>query len=295
MTCLRSGRAQLSCLAALLVGLVRLTRCHAEIPLVLLVSFDGFRWDYLKIANEQGYNTPNFNRLIDNGVSIHNGGLKNAFITKTFPNHFTLVTGLYEENHGIVANDFFDSGFNETFRVGAIESENRKWWDGMSAEVFRGVEPIWVTNERKGGSRASGAYFWPGSVVDNQRPTYTRCFSKNADFKIGVRTVIEWFTKPDDPINLGLLYFDEPDRTGHREGAASTKVLEMVVVLDGILGELLTSLKKHDLMGRMNIIVTSDHGMVNTTKMIYLDQADASLFTVYGASPVWNIRPNPGY
>lgn len=295
MKCLRSGRALLSCLAALMVGFVRLTRCHAQIPLALLVSFDGFRWDYIKIANEQGYKTPNFNRLIDNGVSIDNGGLKASFITKTFPNHYTLVTGLYEENHGIVGNDFFDSDFNETFDIRNVESENRKWWDGKSAEVFRGTEPIWVTNDRMGGSRASGTYFWPGSVVDNQRPTYTRCYSTNSDFNIGVRTVVEWFTKPDDPINLGLMYFNEPDHTGHKEGAASTKVLEKVVMLDGILGELLNLLEKHDLMSRMNIIVTSDHGMVNTTNVIYLDQVNASLFTVYGASPVWNIRPNPGY
>lgn len=296
MTCLRCSPAVLSCVAWL-ACFVHLSHCHAEIPLLLLISFDGFRWDYLKSAKEQGYKTPNFDRLISDGVSIGNGGLKNTFVTKTFPNHFTLVTGLYEENHGIVGNNFFDPEFNESFHLGNVDTEDRKWWDGKSAAVFKGVEPIWMTNEQKGGSRASGSYFWPGSIVDNQRPTYTRCYSNGADFETGVRTIVEWFLKSDKPINLGLLYFSEPDHTGHKEGASSPKVLEEIVLLDGILGSLLTSLEEHQLLDRMNIIVTSDHGMVDTpeSQTIYVDHLNTSICTVYGASPVWNVRPNsPG-
>lgn len=279
----------------LFLNVTNFARCHTEIPLLLLISFDGFRWDYLHIAKQQGFKTPNFDRLINNGATIGVGGLKNSFVTKTFPNHFTLVTGLYEENHGIIANSFFDPVFNRTFDFNIPDVENQKWWDGKSGTTVLAVEPIWVTNDQMGGRRASGSYFWPGSMVDNQRPLYTRCYNMGADFVVGVDTIIEWFTNKTKPINLGLLYVPEPDHTGHLEGAGSIEVLKKIVELDGLLGQLFKALEEHDLINRMNIILTSDHGMTNVTELIYIDDfVDPALYRFYGGSPVWNILPAKG-
>lgn len=275
---------------------------HAEVPLLLLISFDGFRWDYLQMTKAQGLQTPNFDRLIRDGVTVDGGGMINVFVTKTLPNHYSLVTGLYPENHGIVGNTFFDPLFNETFTFGPDpDTEERKWWDGLSGVRRGGAEPIWVTNDRMGNGRASGSYRWPGSVVDQQRPYYTRCNVKDADtvkktdFLIGVKTIVEWFTDSVTPINLGLFYIGEPDHTGHREGAGTMAVLEKIVELDEVLGHLLDSLESKSLLDRMNIILTSDHGMVNVTKIVFLDEyVDSKLYTYSGQSPTWNIQPLPG-
>lgn len=264
------------------------------IPLLLLVSFDGFRWDYLNVVKKAGRTTPNFDRFAGNGVTIGNGGLVNTFVTKTFPNHYTLVTGQFEENHGVIANWFFDPDYNETLTKD--NSEDQKWWDGKSGGSGAGAEPIWVTNERAGGSRVSGSYFWPGSSVDNQRPTYSRCYDNKISFADRIDMIVRWFTYTDTkPINLGTLYFEEPDHTGHLFGPNSTEVVEKIVELDGVLGYLVKSLEEKKILDRLNIIVTSDHGMTSITDFIYMDDiVDPSLYTQYGGSPVWNIRPKPG-
>ena len=114
-------------------------------PTVILISFDGFRWDYMEKTE-----TPNFDFIVKTGVEANY--IKNAFVTKTFPNHFTIVTGLYEESHGIVANTMYDPVFKSWFHLDNTES---RWWNGG--------EPIWVTNQKAGGT--SGTVFWPGSNV----------------------------------------------------------------------------------------------------------------------------------
>lgn len=282
--------------AFVLVNLAKLGWSETEIALLLLISFDGFRWDYLQLANRQGFKTPNFDRLIANGVVIGNGGLRNVFVTKTLPNHYSLATGLYVENHGVVGNSFFDPVFNETFHYDDYSpSEGRKWWDGKTGASGTGAEPIWVTNDRPGGRRASGSYMFPGATVDHQRPFYTRCDSKKFNFTHGVDTIVEWFTDDLKPINFGLLYFGEPDHTAHKEGAGSWKVLEKVTELDKALGRLFMLLEERKLFEKMNIILTSDHGMTNITRTIYLNEhVDPNLYRYFSGPPAWNILPVKG-
>ena len=90
-------------------------------PLVLIVSFDGFRWDYL-----QKTDTPNFDELAVGGVKAKY--TKDVFITKTFPNHFTLVTGLFEETHGVVGNAMYDPLYNATFSMTSTDPAVVEWW-----------------------------------------------------------------------------------------------------------------------------------------------------------------------
>ncbi|XP_064629010.1 ectonucleotide pyrophosphatase/phosphodiesterase family member 5-like isoform X2 [Lineus longissimus] len=131
---------------------------HKEDPKVLLISFDGFRWDYLDRVGPA--KAPNFFSLIKDGVKAKS--VVNTFTTKTFPNHFTIVTGLWEESHGIVDNDMYDPKFNRTFTKARVsDMKDSFWWDN-------GAIPIWIANEQEDEKRRSGTIYWAGS-----QSTYT--------------------------------------------------------------------------------------------------------------------------
>lgn len=245
--------AKISVFIFLLSCLCREISSHFELTQLLMISFDGFRWDYINRARDNNRNIPNFERLIAEGVTITDGGMKTAFVTKTFPNHYTLVTGLYEENHGIVANYFYDPVFNEDFDMGSKAKSTLKWWNGTKE---RPVEPIWVTNQNLGGDeseRKSGVVFWPGSEIDGQYPTKWLPYNVSMSFKSRVDKIVEWLTVHEDPINLGLMYIQEPDATGHHYGASSSQILDKVEELDGVIGYLIEKLGDH--FDKLNMII----------------------------------------
>jgi ectonucleotide pyrophosphatase/phosphodiesterase family protein 5 len=261
-----------------------------EFSRVLLMSFDGFRWDYLNIVHGHNIKTPNFDRMIEEGVTVAGPGVTNTFVTKTLPNHYTLVTGLYQESHGLVANDFYDPWFNQTFKSQA--GRDIKWWNGTGSHK---VEPIWVTNEAAGQGRASGICMWPGCDVEGQTPSYYAHSNNSVPFERRADDVISWFTDKAKPINFGAIYMNEPDHTGHHAGPESRALAEKIGELDAGLGYLLDALEKHGLLHGMNIIITSDHGMAPLKGNIYLDEfVNSSLFMSYGGSPVRHVVPTPG-
>lgn len=267
---------------------------YAEVPPLLIVSLDGFRYDYLRVVRKFGVETPNFNRLIAEGVSIKDPGLTNVFVTKTLPNHYSMVTGLYAESHGIVSNTFFDPEFNEIFDRNS--SMNIKWWNGTGVQK---VEPIWLTNEAADVQRSSGVYFWPGCDIVGQQPKYFASSFGNSSvpFEVRIDQIVSWFSQKSDPISFGALYLNEPDNTGHSFGPETKQVAEVVAKIDKGIGRLLEALESKNLLGKMNIIVTSDHGMerINDTSVIYLDQyVDPRLFRSFAGSPVTHILPGKG-
>jgi len=266
---------------------------HEEISRVLLISFDGFRWDYLHMANSKGHPTPNFQLLIDNGVVVKSPGVQNMFITNTMPNHYSLVTGLYAESHGIVANEFYDPVYNDTF-IMYTHMDDIKWWNGTGTQK---VEPIWMTNDAAGREHhASGVYFWPGSEVEGMQPEYfVSPFNTRVPFSVRVDTVAGWFTQRHRPINFGVMYYHEPDETGHRHGPDSPEIVNMIVTLDQHVGYLIDALKEKQIFNELNIIITSDHGMSEMKANVYLDDyIDSSLYTLIGGSPVAHILPKAG-
>ena len=284
---------------ALLLLCVSVIVSHNSNPLLLLVSFDGFRYDYLQKVAQSHQKTPNFDRLRQEGVeALH---VKNRFITKTFPNHYSIATGYDEESHGVTGNNFYDDAIKKEYTFDN-DSDPLMWNNGT---MGGGAEPIWVTNEKtKDHSvlypKSSGVMMWPGckAKIHGIRPTWHMDYNQTYPNKSRVDDVVKWFTDHDKPINLGLLYFSEPDHSGHEFGPNSEKILDLIVALDGIVGYLLEQLEKHDdLLHRMNIIITSDHGMAEIGKdnLIKLnDYLDPSLYEMYGGSPVFNIDPKPG-
>ncbi|XP_064603671.1 ectonucleotide pyrophosphatase/phosphodiesterase family member 5-like [Liolophura sinensis] len=264
-------------------------KCHSSvtIPKLILVSMDGFRWDYLTKLPEK--DVSNFTFLIRNGASASKG-MKNVFATKTLPNHVTLVTGLYAESHGIVANEFYDPDFKEVYEINnPSQMVDSKWYD-------TGPEPIWVTNQKAGEERRSGSVFWPGcgAVQKGRLPSKYLLFDKRMDFNTRVDILVSWFVSKE-PINLGLLYINEPDHTGHKYGPNSTNLVKKIKELDGVLGYLINKLKKHGIWDDINIIVTSDHGMTSTpaVKDINIDNyISPNKYRVWTGNPVALVLPN---
>lgn len=204
-------------------------------PTLILISFDGFRWDYL----DKKVETPNFDAIIRNGVKAKH--LINTFVTKTFPNHYTIVTGLYEESHGIVGNNMYDPVFNETFYIGSSTYLDSKWW--------KHGEPIWITNQKAW--KKSAVVFWPGSEVKGQTPTHFLQYDNTLPFKKRVDYLLAQL-EGDDPPSFLAAYFNEPDHTGHHAGPNSPELLKVIRRVDNVTGYLLESLRNRGLQDQVS-------------------------------------------
>uniref|UniRef100_A0A8D0L2F8 Ectonucleotide pyrophosphatase/phosphodiesterase family member 5 n=1 Tax=Sphenodon punctatus TaxID=8508 RepID=A0A8D0L2F8_SPHPU len=250
-------------------------------PKVLLLSFDGFRWDYIyKVP------TPNFHAVMKNGVHVKH--VTNVFVTKTYPNHYTMVTGLYAETHGVVANEMYDPILNQTFSMNHLDIYNSRFWEEAC--------PIWVTNQMEG--HRSGDAMWPGTDVKIHGvfPTHYMLYNESISFEERVAKLIGWFTS-EEPINLGLLYWEQPDEMGHIFGPENPLMGAVISETDGKLGYLVSELKKAKLWDMLNVIITSDHGMAQSSRerVIELDQyVDRDLYTMIDHSPVVAILPKEG-
>ncbi|XP_072498443.1 ectonucleotide pyrophosphatase/phosphodiesterase family member 5 [Notamacropus eugenii] len=248
---------------------------------VLLVSFDGFRWDYIYRVP-----TPHFDYIMEHGVHVKK--VTNVFVTTTYPNHYTLVTGLYPESHGLIANDMYDSTQNETFSL-----EDMKIYD---SEFWEDAVPIWITNQLVG--HDTGAAMWPGTDVKihEEFPTYYMPYNESVSFEDRVARIIEWF-KLKKPINLGLLYWEDPDEMGHSLGPDNPLMDSVIADIDSKVRYLIQELKKEKLWDTVNLIITSDHGMTQCSgeKIIELDQyVNPNDYFLVDHSPVRGILPKKG-
>ncbi|XP_048222857.1 ectonucleotide pyrophosphatase/phosphodiesterase family member 7 [Perognathus longimembris pacificus] len=222
---------------------------------VLLVSFDGFRWNY-----DQDVDTPNLDAMAQEGVKARY--MTPAFVTMTSPCHFTLVTGKYIENHGVVHNMFYNTTTTVRLPYHATLGIQR-WWDNGSL-------PIWITAQRQG--LKTGSFFYPGgnvtyrgeAVTLSRKESAWHNYSDEREWRANVDTVMEWLTRED--LALVTLYFGEPDSTGHKFGPESPERREMVRQVDRTVGYLRASIARHRLGERLDLIVTSDHGMTTVAK-----------------------------
>ncbi|CAA2991047.1 ectonucleotide pyrophosphatase phosphodiesterase family member 3-like [Olea europaea subsp. europaea] len=251
-------------------------------PVVILVSSDGFRFGY-----QFKTHTPNINRLIQNGTEA-DLGLIPVFPTLTFPNHYSIVTGLYPAYHGIIDNHFVDPFTGLTF---TMASHDPHWWLG---------EPLWetVTNH---GLKAS-TYFWPGSEVKkgswNCPKDYCMYYNGSVPFEERVDTVLSYFDLPNSEIPVFMtLYFEDPDHQGHKVGPDDPQITEAVAGIDKMIGRLIHGLESKGVFEDVNIIMVGDHGMVGTCdkKLIFLDDLaqwiEIPKEWVQSNSPVLAIRP----
>ena len=249
---------------------------------VVLVSLDGFRWDYL-----QRPGAVNLRRLAQRGV--HAERMIPAFPSLTFPNHYSLVTGLYPEHHGIVSNTMYDATLG-TFRISDTSAvRNPAWWGG---------EPIWVTAEKQG--LRTGAFFWPGSEAGQGgvRPTRWMRFDDRFPNAARVDSVLAWLTLPgDQALSMVALYYSDTDHAGHSFGPDAPQVDSAIARVDSMIARLVDGIAARGLSGRVNVIVVSDHGMTATPpeRAIFLDDyIDLNDVTIVEASALGQLIPKPG-
>ncbi len=253
-------------------------------PTVLLISLDGFRYDYLNL-----YRPANLNALANDGARAR--WMIPSFPSKTFPNHYTIATGLYPQNHGIVENNIYDPVFKAVFTLSdRKEVENSRWWLG---------EPIWVTAEKQG--QRSASVFYPGTEgeIAGTRPSFWRKYDEGISNDVRVNTILSWLDLPRDqrPTFLAL-YFSDPDDAGHAFGPVSRETKKAVLKVDGEIGRLIAGLKSRGIFSQINLIIVSDHGMatVRWSNAILLDRLfDIKLASrIFWTREIVSIFPKPG-
>lgn len=254
----------------------------STIPQVLLISLDGFRRSYLETDS-----VPTLHALARGGVTA--AAMIPSFPTLTFPNHYTIVTGLYPEDHGIVGNTIYDPEFKQLFTMSNAASRESRWWWG---------QPIWVTAEKQ--DKRAATFFWPGSEVeiDSTRPTRWKPYDGKVTFDARVDTVLSWLAlKGPQRISIVTLYFDEPDHSGHEYGPDSPKTAAAAARADSAVGRLMQGLRDRGMYDSVNVIVVSDHGMsaLSPDRVVYLDDVvDTAAVRITSLSPDLAITPKDG-
>ncbi|MGA8222363.1 MAG: ectonucleotide pyrophosphatase/phosphodiesterase [Candidatus Acidiferrales bacterium] len=238
-------------------------------PYVILVSLDGFRYDYTK-----KYSAPNITAMATRGASAPEGMLP-VYPSTTFPNHLALITGLYPEHHGIVANNFYDPVRQQRYTYGDSDAVRDGTW-------YTGV-PLWSLAEQN--QMRAACFFWPGSEAEiaGKRPSYYLKFDPNIPNDQRVEQVLAWLRLPPaQRPHFITLYMAEVDGAGHAFGPDSPQVAEAVKFLDAEIGKLLAGLDALHLP--IDVIVLADHGMETVRgNWINLDQlADLSHFKTDG-------------
>lgn len=269
-------------LRALWLLLMLALNARADSPLIL-VSLDGFRWDY---PDRYAAETPTLRALQREGVTAR--GLIPVFPSNTFPNHYSIVTGLRPANHGIINNDFFDAAGGTYFHYNQPTiALDPKWWGG---------EPIWVTAVKQG--RKAATAFWVGSEVEinGARPTYWQKFDYRVPFEQRLNELVRWLTLPPaERPAIVAFYLEETNAAGHTFGPDSDEVRKAVQLLDTRLAAVRSRLQAAGI--EPNLLIVSDHGMTATQleRVVILDDhIDRASVQIDSDGSVLTLRPLQG-
>ena len=271
-------------LAVFLLLVVAPWAAAATQPPLILVSLDGYRADYLDRGHSSVLAT-----LAAEGV--HAKGLRPVFPSLTYPNHYTLVTGLYPDQHGMVNNTMRDPVLGNFSPSNRAANTDGRWWDE--------AEPIWITAEKQGLRTAS--FFYPGTQAEihGKRPSFWQLFDSSVQPDARVDQALAWLDLPPDqrPAFVSL-YFEQADVAAHNYGPGSLQVDEALVTVDAALGRLVEGLRQRGMFETSNLIVLSDHGMSATSpeRVVLLDQF-VNVDHIELVSSIVNagINPKPGY
>lgn len=259
---------------------------------LLLISFDGFRWDY-----DQDVDTPFLDQLAREGVKAK--FVTPPFVTMTSPSHFTIITGRWIEDHGVIHNMMFntETGWKYSFKTTQRKNE---WWDN-------GVLPLWITAQRQG--KKTGSFHYPGGASTYQGEpvqrsvleAYTHPDSNETEWRENIDIVLGWFARED--FDFVTLYYGEPDNVGHSVGPETEKRRDIIRQIDRTVGYLLDAIRDHGLTNSLNVIITSDHGMTtvkkkpNVTEILllnYIKFNDLIKFDIVDYGGFGMILPKPG-
>ncbi|WP_439481272.1 ectonucleotide pyrophosphatase/phosphodiesterase [Cyclobacterium plantarum] len=236
------------CICLLLVFSTNWLFAQEKEPYLILISLDGYRYDYT-----DRFKPKNLTQFIEAGTAAD--AMIPSFPTKTFPNHYTIATGMLPENHGLVDNSFYEPEKDQVYSMVNRDIVGDGYWYGGT--------PIWVLAEQNGIKAAS--YFFVGSEapVKGIRPSYYYAFDASVPNLTRISKVFDWLQLPEaERPRLITLYFSDMDDVGHRYGPDNDeKLKERIDRLDHQLGALFEGLKSFDL--DINIVIVSDHGMTN--------------------------------
>jgi hypothetical protein len=214
---------------------------------VVLVSLDGFRWDFDRMAD-----TPALDHMARTGLKAR--ALQPAFPTLTFPNHYSIATGLLPQHHGIVANTFPDADRTRWYRMTDRDAvQDGAWYAG---------EPVWVTAERQG--LRTAAYYFVGTEagIGGIRPTDWRVFDQSVPGEVRVRQALRWLSRPPaERPRFVTLYFERVDSQTHAYGVGSPESRAAIAEVDRLLAQLQAGLAELPFADRVSLVVVSDHGM----------------------------------
>lgn len=228
---------------------------------LLLVSFDGFRWNY-----DQDVDTPNLDQMVLDGVKAKY--MTPPMLTMTSPSHFTTITGRWVEDHEVVHNMMFDPKTN--LKVPHKETMRRsEWWDN-------GVLPLWITAQNQGLKTAS--FYYPGGGANYSGQAVNRALveenghpdDNETEWRENIDKVMSWFTEED--FHLVTLYYGEPDNVGHAKGPDHPDRKKIIMQIDRTIGYLREAIVRHKLQDSLNVIITSDHGMTTVKKRPQVDE-----------------------
>ena len=226
----------------------------------VIISLDGLRWDYLDT-----YDVPFMNQLAREGVKAV---MQPSFPSKTFPNHYTLATGLTPDHHGIITNTFWDREKGVEFSLSnkVTRADSR----------YYGGDPVWLTAKHQGVKTAT--VFWVGSdvAVQGEYPTYWRDYqTEQLDFEGRVDEIIRLLKLPEaDRPHLVMAYFEEPDRSGHNYGPMNRMTRLAVENVDLLLSKLWARIQLLPFAEKVNFIITGDHGMASVDPKRFVDIDD---------------------
>ena len=255
----------------------------AQQPIVILISIDGWRWDYT-----ERFKPPAIESLARSGV--RSDGLIPTFPSKTFPNHYSIVTGLHPAAHGITSNNMIDPRLPGRFTLSNREvQQDTRWWGG---------EPLWVTAEKQG--LIAGTMFWPGSdvMIAGDRPTYWRAYDDHFPNESRVDSLLEWLHDASGRNATFLtLYFSDVDDAGHDVGPDGAETREAALRVDQMIARLVHGVEKLGLTSRVNYVLVSDHGMsqLSPDRVIVLDDyIDVTSVDLIDTAPIVGINPKAG-
>ena len=217
----------------------------------VIISLDGFRWDYT-----QWYDTPFLDRMAEEGVEA---ALIPSYPSKTFPNHYTLATGLYPDHHGIIGNKFINRATGKKFSLSNREVKH-------DAHYYGG-EPIWLTAQRQG--LRTAVFYWPGSDVAVQGKYPDKYFNYDQEprltFGQRIDGILKQLRRPEAKRpQLIMAYFEQPDHNGHVYGPQAKQTRIAVMEIDKLISNLYERIQKLPISDKVNFIVVSDHGMTLT-------------------------------
>ncbi len=248
-------------------------------PYVILISLDGFRWDYV-----DRFSPPNLSKFIKNGTKAES--LIPSFPSKTFPNHYTIATGMYPDKHGIIGNTFYSYDKNSIYRI-----RDRKMVEDGS--FYKG-SPIWIQANKA--NMVTASYFFVGSEANIQgvKPTYYYTYNRDVKNEARVEQALKWLRMPEKKRpHMITMYFSDMDNVGHRFGPNNDeKLSEKLYELDSVLGNLFDGVAKTELP--VHIIIVSDHGMLEVPFEKYIpieDLMNDELYRTINNGVIVNIHP----